>query len=321
MNKFGRISIVSALFVTSVAATQMVLANDYPEKNVEVVVGYSAGGGTDVMARTIASHLVQYLGEDAALVVKNYPGAGGQIGFTKVATSDADGYTLGTMNLPAALALTYDRNADYDAQSFTWLANFVSDSNALVVRKNSGITSVAELIQAAKDKQGKMTVGLASLGGNDHFSAIQFANAAGIELIQVPFKGAAMARTSIMGGHVDMGTMAFSQTVGFDEELRVLAVFADKRLPQAPDVPTAKELGYDVVMGSYRGIVAPAGLPEATLDKLKGAFDKLATDEAFQKDMAMRGTPVQYTPGVEFQTLATQQNEIAAKIWQETPWK
>lgn len=321
MKKLGCTSIISALVLTTSMSAQLSFANDYPEKTVEVVVGYSAGGGTDVMARTIASHLEAYLGKDAAMVVKNYPGAGGQIGFTKVATSDADGYTLGTMNLPAALALTYDREADYSADSYTWLANFVSDPNTLVVSKKSGITSVEELIEVAKEKQGAWTVGLASLGGNDHFSAIQFANAANIKLTHVPFKGAAMARTSILGGHVNMGTMAFSQTVGFDDELQVLAVLSDKRLPQAPNIPTAKELGYDVEMGSYRGLVAPAGLPEATLKTLKVALDNLSTDPDFLADMKSRGTPVQYRSGMSYESLAKEQNDIAAQIWQETPWK
>ena len=321
MKKLKPTSMISAIVLATSLSASLSFASEYPAKSVEVVVGYSAGGGTDVMARTIATHLENYLGKDAALVVKNYPGAGGQIGFTKVATADADGYTLGTMNLPAALALTYDRKADYNADSFTWLANFVSDPNTLVVSKDSGITSVEQLIQVAQQKQGAMTVGLAALGGNDHFSAIQFAKAANIKLTHVPFKGAAMARTSIMGEHVDMGTMAFSQTVGFDDELRVLAILSDKRLPQAPNVPTAKELGYNVVMGSYRGLVAPAGLPEATLKKLKVALDKLSEDPEFLEDMKNRGTPVQYNSGVAYESLAQEQNEIAKKIWQETPWK
>lgn len=321
MKKLKRTSMISALVLTTTLSTQWSFATEYPSKTVDIIVGYSAGGGTDVMARTIASHLETYLGEGAAAVVKNHPGAGGQIGFTKVATADADGYTLGTMNLPAALSLTYDRAADYDANSFTWLANFVSDPNTLVVNKASGITSVEQLIKEAQDKQGAMTVGLASLGGNDHFSAIQFAKAANIKLTQVPFKGAAMARTSIMGGHINMGVMAFSQTVGFEEDLRVLAILSDKRMSQAPNVPTAKELGYDVVMGSYRGLVAPAGLPDETLQVLRDALDKLSVDPEFLADMKARGTPVHYQSGPAYEALAQEQNEIAAKIWQDTPWK
>jgi tripartite-type tricarboxylate transporter receptor subunit TctC len=102
---------------------------EYPEKPIEIVVGYAAGGGTDVMARTVGKFLEAALGGSAAVVIKNEPGAGGQIGFTKVATAKPDGYTLGTFNLPAALALTYDRKADYTASSFTYLANFVEDPN------------------------------------------------------------------------------------------------------------------------------------------------------------------------------------------------
>ncbi|WP_212654819.1 tripartite tricarboxylate transporter substrate binding protein [Marinomonas sp. CT5] len=321
MKKMKPTSVISALVLATSLSASLSFASEYPDKTIDVVVGYSAGGGTDVMARTIATHLEDYLGKDAAVVVKNHPGAGGQIGFTKVATADADGYTLGTMNLPAALALTYDRKADYNAESFTWLANFVSDPNTLVVSKKSGITSVEQLIQVAQDKHGAMTVGLAALGGNDHFSAIQFAKAANIKLTHIPFKGAAMARTSILGGHVNMGTMAFSQTVGFDDELRVLAVLSDKRLPQAPNIPTGKEVGYNVVMGSYRGLVAPAGLPDATLKKLRASLDKLSTDPEFLADMKKRGTPVQYTSGVAYEALAEEQNAIAKKIWQETPWK
>ncbi|BBI64883.1 hypothetical protein HSBAA_61890 [Vreelandella sulfidaeris] len=186
------------------------------------------------MARTVAKYLEEQLGDGATVVVKNMPGAGGQIGFSALASASPDGYTIGTMNLPAALALTYDREADYDVDSFTWLANFVSDPNTLVVPKGSDIATVEDLIAHARDVQGKMPVGLSSLGGNDHFSAIQFAEAADIQLNYVPFNGAAQARSALMGGHVAMGTMAYSQTVGFEEELRVLAVLADERLEQAP---------------------------------------------------------------------------------------
>jgi len=321
MKKLLRVVFTSLLVVSSAWFSQMVSAEDYPQKPIEIIVGYSAGGGTDVMARTIASHLEPFLGKGASVIVKNYPGAGGQIGFTKVATADPDGYTLGTMNLPAALALTYDRVAHYNEKSFTWLANFVSDPNTLVVRKDSGITSVKQLIKAAKDKHGTMTVGLSALGGNDHFSAIQFENAAHVKLIHVPFKGGAMARTSIIGGHVDMGTMSFSQVVGFQDQLRILAVLSDKRLPQAPNIPTAKELGLNIVMGSYRGLVAPANLPEAIRVKLQKALDKMAKDPSFRKDMAERGTPVVYSSGQAYENLATQQNKIAGQIWKNTPWK
>lgn len=321
MNTLLRSLTYSVILASGVVTLSTALADDYPSKPINVVVGYAAGGGTDVMARTIASYLERYLDGDASVVVRNRPGAGGQIGFSDVAAARADGYTLGTMNLPAALAVTYDRHADYDADSFTWLANFVSDPNTLVVPADSDFHSLQDVIDAADEGQGRLTVALAALGGNDHFTAIMFANAGGIVLNEVPFNGASLARSAIMGGHVNMGTMAYSQTVGFEEELRVLAVFADERLEQAPDVPTAKEQGFDIEMGSFRGIVAPAGLPEDVRISLVTALAEVAQDAAFMATMERQGSPVQFTEGEAYQALAESQDEVARRIWETTPWK
>lgn len=321
MNTLLRSFTYSVILASGAMSLSTALAADYPSKPVNVVVGYAPGGGTDVMARTIASYLERYLDGDASVVVRNRPGAGGQIGFSEVAAARADGYTLGTMNLPAALAVTYDRHANYDADSFTWLANFVSDPNTLVVPADSDFQSLQDVIDAAEERRGQLTVALAALGGNDHFAAIMYANAGGIELNEVPFNGASLARSAIMGRHVDMGTMAYSQTVGFEDELRVLAVFADERLEQAPDVPTAKEQGFDIEMGSFRGIVAPAGLPEDVRESLVTALAEVAQDAEFMAAMERQGSPVQFTEGEAYQTLAESQDEVARHIWETTPWK
>ncbi|MBT2771548.1 tripartite tricarboxylate transporter substrate binding protein [Halomonas sp. ISL-60] len=312
---------LAAVASTSLLAGASLAQADYPDRPINLVVGYSAGGGTDVMARTVAKYLEEQLGDGATVVVKNMPGAGGQIGFSALASASPDGYTIGTMNLPAALALTYDRDADYDLNSFTWLANVVADPNTLVVPKESNITSVEELIAAARDADGMMPVGLSALGGNDHFSAIQFAETADVELNYVPFNGAAQARSALMGGHVAMATMAFSQTVGFEDELRVLAVLSDERLEQAPDVPTASELGFDIEMGSFRGLAAPSDLPDGVRAALLGALEEMAEDADFRADMAKQGNPLSVIYGDDYHDLAEAQDEVARRIWEETPWK
>ena len=294
---------------------------DYPEKPIEVIVGYSAGGGTDVMARTVAQFLEKALGEGASVVVKNMPGAGGQIGFTEVAKAAPDGYTLGTFNLPAALALTQDRDADYDVESYTYLANFVEDPNTITVAASSPFQTLGDLLDAARSDPGAITVGLSSLGGNDHFSANMMAAAAGAEFTLVPFKGASMARTAIMGGHVAAGTMTLGQTTSFPDELRVLAVLDDERSPFRPDVPTAKELGFDVEMSSLRGIVAPAGLDAAVADKLRAALTAVNETAEFQATMAEQGNPIAFVAGDGFADVARRQNEVAKSIWDATPWK
>ena len=296
-------------------------ADQYPEKTVEIVVGFSAGGGTDVLARTVGGFLEKALDGDESVVVKNMPGAGGQIGFTAVAEAKPDGYTLGTFNLPAALALTMDRKADYDATSFTYLANFVRDPNTIVVAKGSGVEDLNGLLKRARSEPGAVTMGLSSLGGNDHFAGILMQKAAGVEFSFVPFKGAANARTAIMGGHVAVGTMTLGQTIGFEDNLKILAVLDTERSTFAPDVPTARELGFDVQMGSYRGLVAPAGLPDDVRDTLLAALRAVNDNPEFQKTAAEQGTPISFVAGDDFASLAEQQAAVAKEIWENTPWK
>jgi tripartite-type tricarboxylate transporter receptor subunit TctC len=311
--------ILAAIAVVGLSAAPALA--EYPEKPIEIIVGYAAGGGTDVMARTVGKFLETALGGSASVVIKNEPGAGGQIGFTHVATAKPDGYTLGTFNLPAALALTFDREADYDVDSFTYLANFVEDPNTIVVSASSGFETLDAFLAAAKADPGAITVGLSSLGGNDHFAAIMMEQASGAELTLVPFKGAALARTALIGGHVAAGTMALSQTTAFQDELRVLAVLDDKRSPFRPDVPTAKELGYDVEMSSLRGIVAPAGLDPKIADRLRKALAEVNANPEFQAMMAEQGNPIAFLAGDDFAHVAATQSSVAKSIWEATPWK
>lgn len=315
MNKLLCASLCAAALVGAAPALA-----EYPEKPIEIIVGYSAGGGTDVMARTVGKFLEKYLG-GASVVIKNVPGAGGQIGFTQVAAAKPDGYTLGTFNLPTALALTYDRKADYNVNSFTYLANFVEDPNTVVVKKDSKFKSLTDLIKAAKAAPDSITVGLASLGGNDHFSAIMIEKATGTKFTLVPFKGAALARSAIIGGHVVAGTMTLGQTTAYKDDLNVLAVLSEKRSPFRPDVPTAKELGIDVQMSSLRGIVGPAGIPAPVAKRLQTALAAVNADPEFQAVMAKQGNPIVFIEGDAFAKVAQKQSAIAGEIWKKTPWK
>ncbi|MCE3026685.1 tripartite tricarboxylate transporter substrate binding protein [Salinicola sp. DM10] len=310
-----------ALATLALAASSLPAFAAYPDKPIEVIVGYSAGGGTDVLARVVSKYLERELGEDASVVVKNQPGAGGQIGFTSVATTKPDGYTLGTFNLPAAMAMTYDRKAAYDVDSFDYLANVVHDPNTLVVSRQSPYHTLDDLIQAARAQPGSISVALSALGGNDHFSALLLAAATDTQFNLIPFNGASMARTALLGGHVAVGTMALSQTIGFDDDLRVLAVLDDKRSPFAPDVPTAKEQGYAIEMGSYRGFVAPKGLPDEVSSRLRAAFAALADNTALHDELAAQGNALDIQVGDDYRALAESQSATAKALWQQHPWK
>lgn len=293
---------------------------EYPEKPIEVIVGYSAGGGTDVMARTAAPFIEKYLGEGASLVVKNMPGASGQIGVTEAANSSPDGYTLGTFNLPGMMARTIDREAGYDRDSFTYLANVVNDPNVIVTSKDSGLDTLDKLVAEATANPGAITVAMSSLGGDDHFALIKLQSATNTEFTIVPFKGSAPARTALLGGHVAMGILNISEVAEFQDQLNVLGVATTERSRFAPDLPTFKEQGLDLVNGSMRGFIAPAGLPDEVRAKLMDAFTKLADDQEFLDAMAATANPVEIVTGDDFKQLTSDLYDLAKGVWETTPW-
>jgi tripartite-type tricarboxylate transporter receptor subunit TctC len=310
--------ILSACLVAGFTSAAMA---EYPEKKIEIIVGYSAGGGTDVMARTVAPFLERYLGNGATVVVKNMPGASGQIGVTEVANAKPDGYTIGTYNLPGMMARTLDRKAGYSADSFTYLANVVDDPNVIVTAKDSPITTVDKLVEAARKEPGAITVGMSSLGGDDHFFLIRLQNDSQAEYTIVPFKGSAPARTAVMGGHVSIGIFNLSEVLGFRDDLNIVGVARPERSDLAPNVPTFTEQGFKVVSGSMRGFVAPANLPKDVETKLVNAFKKAYQDPEFSKAMLASGNPVSLAAGDDFKVLNQEQFEFARHVWETTPWK
>ncbi len=316
LNIFRKAAFAGAMTLAAGAA----LAEGYPEKPIEVIVGYSAGGGTDVMARTTMPFIEKYLGEGTSIVVKNMPGASGQIGITEVAGADPDGYTLGTFNLPGMMARTLDREAAYDRDSFTYLANVVNDPNVIVSAKGSGIDSMEALVAAAKENPRAITVGMSSLGGDDHFLLIKLQKMTEAEFTVVPFRGSAPARTAVMGGHVAVGIFNVSEVANFQGELNVLGVAQPERSDFAPEVPTFREQGMDLINGSMRGVVAPAGLPDDVANALRAAFEKAAQDPEFLKAMADTANPVAVVTGDEFRTLTDGLYDLAKETWETTPW-
>ncbi|RDL44492.1 tripartite tricarboxylate transporter substrate binding protein [Marinomonas piezotolerans] len=309
-------ALMSALLFASGAALA-----DYPEKPITLIVGFSAGGGTDVMARNVAPFVEKYLGNDASIVVKNMPGASGQIGITEVAHSDPDGYTLGTYNLPGMMARTLDREAKYSADSFTFLANIVSDPNVIVTSKKTGITSVKELIDAAQKAPGSITVGMSSLGGDDHLGLTKFQSLTDTKFTIIPFKGSSAARTAILGGHVAAGVLNVSEVAAFKDELNVIGVAKATRSEFAPNVKTFKEQGVEFYNGALRGFVAPAGLPADVELKLLEAFSKAASDPEMLAKMKATANPVEASIGLDFKNLNNELYDLAKQAWETTPWK
>jgi tripartite-type tricarboxylate transporter receptor subunit TctC len=310
--------------LAGIAAGTMALAAtpaaaEWPERPVELIVGFAAGGGTDITARTLAVFLEKELG--ASVVVVNKPGASGALGLSLVARAKPDGYTLGMTNMPGLLTLPIERNAGFTGADFTYLATLVRDPSAFSVRTESPYQSLKQLIDAARAKPGLVSYGSTGVGTDDHLALVMFEAATGTDLNHVPFNGAGPLRNSVLGGHTDVGGMNLGEAMPYSgSKLRILAQASEKRSPLAPDVPTFKEQGVDLVFASERGVVAPKGLPPEVEQKLAKALERIANNAEFQKTMLQQFTEMDYLPGDKWQARLQAADAQFRAMWAKQKW-
>jgi tripartite-type tricarboxylate transporter receptor subunit TctC len=290
----------AALGLFALAGGAAAAADDYPNRPITLVVPFPPGGSTTIVARIIGDKLAEALGQQ--IVVDNRGGAGGTIGTRAVAKSAPDGYTL-LLGYTGTLAIgpTLYPGAGYDPRKdFEPIGMIGHAPNSLVVHPSFNVHSVKELIAYAKANPGKVNYGSAGVGTVSHVAGVYFANAAGIQLTHIPYKGTGPALADLLGGHIPMAFAPIPATHASIAEgsLRGLAVTSAKRSRLLPDVPTIAEAGVPGFEASlYYGLVAPAGTPRPVIDKLNKALrDVLATDEV-RKRLATDGAePVPGTP-------------------------
>jgi len=289
-------------------------AQDYPNRPITLVVPFPPGGSTTIVARIVADKLAESLGQQ--IVVDNRGGAGGTIGTKAVSRSAPDGYTI-VLGYTGTLAIgpTLYPSAGYDPRKdFEPIGLIGHAPNSLVVHPSFPAKSVKELVDYAKANPGKVNYGSAGVGTVSHVSGVYFANAAGIDLVHIPYKGTGPALADLLGGHIPMAFAPIPATHAniAEGKLRGLAVTSAKRSSLLPDVPTIAESGIPGFEASlYYGLAAPAGTPRPIVDKLNKALrDALASDEV-RKRLATDGAePLPSTP-----------EEYAAHIDQdETKW-
>ena len=295
---------------------------EYPERPIEMVVAYSTGGGTDVAARTLAPFIERYLGNDASIVIVNRPGAGGEIGFTALGLSDPDGYTIGFINLPTIITVPISRDTRYKMEDIQAISGVVYDPGAFSVRPGSEFTTLDQLVAYARENPRAVTYATSGVGGDDHLAALQFSRIAGIEMIHVPFPGAGEVRAAVLGGHITMAAMNISEAIELVEQGKLISLgqMGEERWEGAPEVPTFKEQGYDVIMGSNRGIGAPAGIPEDVLNALQKAIASAVQDPEFLEAAARQNLPLAYQNAADFQSYLNDLTADLQQIWDEQPW-
>ncbi|MEJ5357138.1 MAG: tripartite tricarboxylate transporter substrate binding protein [Desulfobacterales bacterium] len=257
-------------------------AAEYPEKPVNLVVGFAAGGETDIVVRALNDKISANLGGQT--VVLNKPGSGGLLAAQTIANSPPDGYNLLVLSLSHVLRQAADEKTPFNVLAdFEPICRIVTQPIVLAVKGDSRFRTIEELIEHARANPNTLNFGSPGVGSLGHFSGELFKSAAGIQFKHVPFQGSAPGVTALLGGHIDFLVTARPAITGkvASGDLRILASFTDKRLPEMAEVPTFAEKGYPaVVMSGWFAFVAPAKTPPAVIQKMDRAVAKTLADPA-----------------------------------------
>ena len=283
-------------------------AVQYPTKPIQVIVPYAAGGGTDIVARLIAHYLKDSLGQP--MVIVNRPGAAGAIGHREIANAEPDGYTLGVLSYPDSAINPKGESSGFKNEDFVPLATFTRTSSVLAVQKDGPFKTISEFAAYAKKNPGALTV---AVGGQAHLlCVILIEQAMGIDLNPVMFKGGSEAMKTLMGRHT-MAAVAASQYIVEDAEgkgVLPIALTGEKRQDAFPNVPTFKELGFDVPIDMMRIFCAPKGVSPAIQQKLLVPLAELDKNKEFIEKV--RGSGEFYSPllGKELQEYYRKTNGV-----------
>lgn len=270
-------------------------------KQITFVVPYSAGGGSDNLARFAGKYLNEQKILTNSFVYENKPGASGGTGLNYVVEQlKGNDYALMTVTTQVVNPKITGQTK-YNFNDVTLIARLGLDEHVLIVNANSPYKTAKDLVEAAKTK--KVTVGGTGAGNTDHLISILLGKKAGVQFAFVPFKSGGEVTTALLGGHVDF--IINNPNESLDQikagKLRAVGIAADKRIDMMKDVPTLKELGYDVVMQLWRGVAAPPGISEDARKHLEAAFKKLTENAAYRKDyFDKNGITPAFQTGAEF---------------------
>jgi tripartite-type tricarboxylate transporter receptor subunit TctC len=285
-----RLSLCLCAAVMSSAA----VADDYPNRPVHVIVGLTAGSGVDIMARLVGQKLAESMGQP--FIIENRPGAGSNIATRYAAAAEPDGYTIFVATIANAINATLYKNLPFDVlKDFAPVILAASAPNILVVNLSVPAKSVQELIALAKTRPGKLTVGSSGVGTAPQMTAVLFRHRAGINVVDVPFKGGPEATSALLGGQIDYLFAITSTALPHVKagRLRALGVTSRERTALLPDVPTVSESGlpgFEAV--TWFGVVVPKGTPPAIIERLNKEIGKILAMPDVKQKLAVQGIDV-----------------------------
>jgi tripartite-type tricarboxylate transporter receptor subunit TctC len=269
-------------------------AEPFPNKAVEFICPWSAGGGVDLLMRALGSVFPKYA-NNQQLIVKNVPGGGAAIGATEAMKAKPDGYTLTSATTPIITKIHWSV-VPFSVDSFEPIMMFADIPCYIMVPLDSPYQDLRDLVADAKKRPGKITMGNAGSGGGTHLVGLAFQKFAKIQLKDIPFEGGGPAFTALLGKHVDcaIGSSPEGIPQAAAGQLRILGVFADQRMANFPEVKTAAEQGMKFYGTMWRGIMAPKGTPKEIISKYDQIFKNCMNDPEFKKKADEMGWPLKY---------------------------
>ena len=274
------VAIVASFGLTTTASAEV------PEKAINYVIAFKPGGESNVTARLQRPFFKKKFGKDLVMSYKD--GGGGAVAWSQLNTIAGDGYMIMGTNLPHMVIQPLQKDVGYTTDGIVNVYMFHYTPDAIVVADNSPYKTLKDLVDYAKKNPGKVTFSGSGKGSANHLAQVSFDRLAGIKSVYVAFAGTAPSSTALLGGQVT-ASWGYTTVPPAYPGTRMLAVAMEKRHPKFPDVPTFKELGYDLVSGAYRGIAVPKTTPEPIRKKLAGMIDEINNDPAFIKQMEDNG--------------------------------
>ena len=300
--RIGRRQLVlGALSATALTATSSRLsAQTWPERSITFICPWPAGGTADQSMRALCSVAARVLGQSIA--VENKVGASGMIGAKALASAKPDGYTIGQIPISVTRFSQLGTLAADPRKDFTYIARTSGQTFGIAVPANSPFKTLKDFVAHAKANPGKVTYAHAGVGGATHVGMEEFASVACIQFNHVPYKGGSEALQGVLGGHVDALADSSSWAPHVEAgKLRLLATWGELRTARFKDVPTLRELGYDVVVDAPNGIGAPKGLDPAVAAKLRDAFRQAANSPEFKTVIDKLDAPLLYLDGPDYE--------------------
>lgn len=281
--------------------------NVFPNKPITMIVPFSAGGGTDIVTRAVAEAAKEHFPQ--SLVVVNKTGAGGAVGMGEGANAKPDGYTVTTICVELA-TLPPQNLATFTSDDYRPIMQINAEPAAITVKADAPWNTVDEFIAYARENENKIKIGNSGVGAIWHLAAIAIEANAEVKFNHIPYEGAAPAITALLGGHIEAVTVSPAEVASQVEagQLKILGVANDERLKTFPDVPTLKELGYDVSIGTWRGLGVPKDTPDDIVKVLVDGYGKAVESESFKKFMENSGLTIEILNEEEYRAKINKQN-------------